>query len=45
MPEARRRIASPSGEDPRKYRGPQVYVCDECLGLCNEIMHEQRHSD
>jgi hypothetical protein len=24
----------------RKYRGPGVHICDECLGLCNEIMFE-----
>lgn len=21
--------------------GPNVYICDECIGLCNEIMHEE----
>jgi ATP-dependent Clp protease ATP-binding subunit ClpX len=23
--------------------GPSVYVCDECVALCNEIIHEQGH--
>lgn len=34
-------IASQSGERTRKYRGPGVYICDECLGLCNEIMFDE----
>ncbi len=21
--------------------GPGVYICDECIGLCNEIMQEE----
>ncbi|RMD56648.1 MAG: ATP-dependent Clp protease ATP-binding subunit ClpX, partial [Nitrospirae bacterium] len=21
--------------------GPNVYICDECIGLCNDIMHEE----
>ena len=24
--------------------GPNVYICDECIGLCNEIMHEEMES-
>ena len=24
--------------------GPNVYICDECIGLCNEIMHEEMDS-
>lgn len=23
--------------------GPSVYVCDECVALCNEIIHEETH--
>jgi ATP-dependent Clp protease ATP-binding subunit ClpX len=23
--------------------GPSVYVCDECVSLCNEIINEQSH--
>ncbi len=23
--------------------GPMVYICDECVGLCNEIIDEERH--
>jgi ATP-dependent Clp protease ATP-binding subunit ClpX len=22
--------------------GPGVYICDECIGLCNEILEEER---
>jgi ATP-dependent Clp protease ATP-binding subunit ClpX len=25
--------------------GPSVYVCDECVALCSEIIHEQGHDD
>jgi ATP-dependent Clp protease ATP-binding subunit ClpX len=25
--------------------GPSVYVCDECVALCNEIIHEQGHDN
>ena len=21
--------------------GPQIYICDECVGLCNEIIEER----
>ncbi len=24
--------------------GPSVYVCDECVALCNEIIHEEVHN-
>lgn len=24
----------------RLIAGPGVYICDECIGLCNEILHE-----
>src|SRR5688572_16341290 len=24
--------------------GPSVYVCDECVALCNEIIHEDIHT-
>ncbi len=24
--------------------GPSVYVCDECVALCNEIIHEEIHA-
>src|SRR4029078_3392221 len=24
--------------------GPSVYVCDECVALCNEIIHEDVHN-
>lgn len=24
--------------------GPSVYVCDECVALCNEIIHEEIHN-
>lgn len=24
--------------------GPSVYVCDECVALCNEIIHEENHA-
>jgi ATP-dependent Clp protease ATP-binding subunit ClpX len=25
--------------------GPSVYVCDECVSLCNDIINEESHSD
>lgn len=25
--------------------GPEVYICDECVGLCNEIIYEEREAD
>src|SRR6185437_14366595 len=25
--------------------GPSVYVCDECILLCNEIIHEGAHAN
>jgi ClpX C4-type zinc finger len=33
-------MASPFGKA-RKYGGPGVYICDQCLGLCNELLSEQ----
>jgi ATP-dependent protease Clp ATPase subunit len=38
-------IGSASGEATPKYPGPGVRICDECLGLCNEIMFEELHRD
>ncbi len=25
--------------------GPGVYICDECIELCNEIIEEELHED
>ena len=25
--------------------GPMVYICDECVGLCIEILADRGHSD
>ena len=25
--------------------GPTVYICDECIDLCNDIMEEEWHKD
>jgi ATP-dependent Clp protease ATP-binding subunit ClpX len=25
--------------------GPGVYICDECIELCNEIIEEELHDD
>jgi ATP-dependent Clp protease ATP-binding subunit ClpX len=25
--------------------GPSVYICDECVSLCTEIIHEESHKD
>ena len=25
--------------------GPGVYICDECIGLCNEIIEEEVYKD
>ena len=25
--------------------GPTVYICDECIGLCNDIIAEEVHKD
>ena len=27
----------------RLIAGPGVYICDECVELCNDIVHEERH--
>ncbi|MCK5323097.1 MAG: ATP-dependent Clp protease ATP-binding subunit ClpX, partial [Desulfobulbaceae bacterium] len=35
-----------SQEDVKKLiAGPTVYICDECIELCNEIVREDRQAD
>ncbi|MCK5230647.1 MAG: ATP-dependent Clp protease ATP-binding subunit ClpX, partial [Desulfobulbaceae bacterium] len=35
-----------SQDDVRKLiAGPSVYICDECIELCNEIVREDRQAD
>ena len=35
--------AKPHNKVKKLIAGPHVYICDECIGFCNEILAEELH--
>jgi ATP-dependent Clp protease ATP-binding subunit ClpX len=35
----------PQGEVKKLIAGPQVYICDECIALCNDIIFDENKTD
>ena len=35
--------AKPSSEVAKVIAGPGVYICNECVGLCHDILFEEQH--
>lgn len=35
----------PAGEVLKLIAGPKVYICNECVDLCNEIMDEEKEEE
>ncbi len=35
--------AKPSSEVGKMIAGPGVYICNECVGLCNDILRAEQH--
>ena len=46
---ARRSVCSFCGKSQKEVKkliaGPTVYICDECIGLCNDIIAEEIERD
>ena len=44
-PECKCSFCGKNQEDVEKLiAGPDVYICDECIELCNEIVHEEEEA-